>query len=352
MITNVSSGDAQGLPRKLTAVGTVGDVNQLFTVYEKNWNCPDCQQENYASRPRCLRCKKAKPANTNNYVLDPALQALQEGREIEWQEVIDPTSYQVYYYNKTTGATQWERPAELGMAPLATGWFGRGRSGAGSLYEELNKQYLSRPARKQKDFIDPKKYTQEGNQEYNVWYGRYVGDYGDKHDKEPATDRCHLDTDAGFTKADTANNADRKHKRYFCLHFARGMCAKGAECTFYHRIPTPTDDAHTDELFDCFGRQRHNKHKDDMSGVGSFLKPCRTLFVGNLNKAMYATPKDLEDTLWREFGEWGEIESLNVIHRLSIAFPRYRLRTSAEFAKEAMMGQSLASGKEVLSIRW
>jgi hypothetical protein len=27
------------------------------------------------------------------------------------------------------------------------------------------------------------------------------------------------------------------------------------------------DDAACDELFDCFGRQRHNTHKDDMSGV-------------------------------------------------------------------------------------
>jgi hypothetical protein len=40
----------EGLPRKLTAIGTVGSLNQLFTVYEKNWNCTDCGQENYASR--------------------------------------------------------------------------------------------------------------------------------------------------------------------------------------------------------------------------------------------------------------------------------------------------------------
>lgn len=34
-----------------------------------------------------------------------------------------------------------------------------------------------------------------------------------------------------------------------------------------------------------------------MSGVGTFSKPCRTLFVGNLLKAQYPTPKDLEDAL-------------------------------------------------------
>jgi rubredoxin len=47
---SVSSSTKAGLPRKLTAVGTVGEQNQLFTVYEKNWNCPDCGQENYPAR--------------------------------------------------------------------------------------------------------------------------------------------------------------------------------------------------------------------------------------------------------------------------------------------------------------
>ena len=98
---------------------------------------------------------------------------------------------------------------------------------------------------------------------------------------------------------------------------------------FFHRVPLPADDANTDELYDCFGRQRHNKHRDDMSGVGSFMKPCRTLFVGGLVKHKYSTPKALEDAVWKHFAEWGELENVNVIHRLSIAFPRYRLRTSA-----------------------
>jgi hypothetical protein len=32
----------------------------------------------------------------------------------------------------------------------------------------------------------------------------------------------------------------------------------------------------------------------------------------------------LEEVLWRQFGEWGELENINVIHRLSICFVRYR----------------------------
>ena len=111
---------SEGLPRKVTAVGVVGDIGQLFTVYEKNWMCSECNQENYASRGRCFRCKAAKPA-VDNYVGDNALQTFKEGNQIDWQEVIDPVSYQIYYYNRVTGKTQWERPMELGVAPHATG---------------------------------------------------------------------------------------------------------------------------------------------------------------------------------------------------------------------------------------
>ena len=352
------------LPRKVTAMGTVGDMGKLFTVYEKNWTCPDCNQENYASRLRCFRCRKAKPQGEENYIMDPAISAMQAGQSSAWREAIDPTSYQVYYYNTTTGETQWERPAEMGAAPMATGWFGRGRTGstAAQLFANLNKQYLSRPARKQKEFVDASKYHTEGTQEYNIWYGRYVGDsYDDTREKDPAPTRCVLTGDGGSTRADAASNRgdpssstlSRRDRRFFCLHFARGMCAKGSECLYYHRVPTPADDAACDELYDCFGRQRHSKHRDDMSGVGSFMKPCRTLFVGGLVKSSYegGGGKALEDAVWKHFSEWGELENVNVVHRLSIAFPRYRLRTSAEFAKEAMNRQALDGG-EVLSVRW
>ncbi len=235
-----------------------------------------------------------------------------------------------YYHNKQTGQTQWERPAEMGPAPMATGWFGRGQAGssAAKRFADLNTQILSRPARKQKDFIDPKKYHTEGAHEFNIWYGRYIGDMPDNSSgKEAAADRCVVKTDAGATRADSGG-VQRKDKRYFCLHFARGICAKGKDCAFYHRIPTPDDDAQCEEMMDCFGRHKHSTHKDDMNGVGSFMKPCRTLFVGNLLKHKYDTPKALDDAVWKHFEEWGELENVNVIHRLSIAFPRYRLRTS------------------------
>ena len=226
---------------------------------------------------------------------------------------------------------------ELGPTPTASGWFGRGASGsnAPAKYAELNAHYLSRPARKQKEYMDPKKSIHEVGSDFIIWYGRYLSDYSDQGSKDPATTRCVLETDAGFTRADIAqadpnqSNTKRKEKKFFCLHFAHGVCVKGSECPYFHRIPTPEDEARIDELVDCFGRSRHSKHKDDMNGVGSFMKPCRTLYVGNLQKSKYHVAKDLEDAIKRHFSEWGELENCNVIHRLSIAFPRYRYRTSA-----------------------
>ena len=74
---------------------------------------------------------------------------------------------------------------------------------------ELNAKYLSAPAKKQKDQIDPKSFHTEGQNEYNIWYDRYVGDTKDKSSlREPAEDRCKLDRDAGYTKADKGSAAD------------------------------------------------------------------------------------------------------------------------------------------------
>lgn len=164
-------------------------------------------------------------------------------------------------------------------------------STAAQQYKKQNDEYLTRPARKQKDFIDPKKFHMEGANEYNIWYGKYLGDYDKGAKQEAATDRCVLSSDAGMTRADSGG---KKEKRSFCIHFAHGVCAKGKDCTYYHRVPLPEDDARTDEMMDCFGRQRHAQHRDDMDGVGSFMKPCRTLFIGNLLKNKYASPKALE----------------------------------------------------------
>ncbi|CAM9164264.1 unnamed protein product [Phaeothamnion confervicola] len=345
-----------GPNRKVTPVGTIGAVGAAFTVFERNWKCDECQTENYASRQRCLRCRCRKPEGGGGFVEDPALMAALDpaGSPVSpWTEVYDAESRHVYYYHKDSGETQWERPTEMGAAPHATGWFGRGSTNPHAVpreeYDARNARWLARPARKQKEFIESTRSILEGANEYNIWYGRYEGEHWSSRlgKGEKAESRCEVDADAGHTKAD---RIDSKSK-YFCIHFARGGCARGAECQYFHRTPLPTDDATLDQFRDCFGRERHRDQRDDMGGIGSFNDPCRTLYVGGLNRTKYQGPEALEAALWRRFGEWGEVENINVITPKSICFVRYRLRGSAEFAREAMANQPVEGG-EVVNVRW
>ena len=48
-----------------------------------------------------------------------------------------------------------------------------------------------------------------------------------------------------------------KQHQYICLYFARGKCIQGANCTYYHRIPTAEDEKTLPLTNDIFGRDRH-----------------------------------------------------------------------------------------------
>ncbi|EQC29009.1 hypothetical protein SDRG_13344 [Saprolegnia diclina VS20] len=331
--------DDESLPRKLTAVGVQGPTGAAYTVYEKNWHCKDCGQENYARRPRCMRCRAAKVAAPDALVYTAA------NHENKWREALDPSTQKIYYYHIETNATQWERPKEMGAAPHSTGWFGRGQAGIdnASKYEDLNTRLLQRPARKQIDAMPTKNTRMEGGNEYNIWYDKYVGENWD-HTKgqDPAEHRCCVETDGGYTKADKIG----KSNKFFCLHFARGGCARGTECNYFHRLPTMADELRLGMLHDCFGRERHATDRDDMAGAGNFMRNSRTLYVGGLKPKSMVT-----DIVMQAFEEWGEVENVNIVHRLTTAFVRYRHRTSAEFAKEAMSNQALEDS-EILQIKW
>ncbi len=212
----------------------------------------------------------------------------------------------------------------------------------------------------------------EGQQTYNIWYGRYDG--ADANQRllpgEPAPSRCCLSQDAGWTLADK----DTTERRPFCLFFSRGSCGYGTDCQFHHHLPGPIEERHLEATRDIFGRMRHAEHRDDMSGAGCYTSDSRTLYVGNLRADTAATPQlsngggpvptargssaarlspqdATVEMLYRHFGEWGEIENINFIERKNIAFVRYRMRVNAEFAREAMDHQAL-DGKEVISCKW
>lgn len=246
----------------------------------------------------------------------------------------------------------------MGFTVYNTGWFGRGNSGKKykEIYETKNIEYLSRPAIKQaKNLAKQSIAYREGSHEYNIWYNRFAGDsLNNEKSFEPAESRLKVDLHAGYTKADKEIEADEHKKLYFCIFFARGKCAKGVECSHFHRLPTYADVARyeKDMLHDVFGRERHATQRDDMDGVGSFNDPSRTLYIGRVERAKYMdNPKGLREALFRHFSEFGEVENVNVIWRLSIAFVRFRFRTQCEFAKVAMSQQSL-DYDEVLVLRW
>lgn len=198
---------------------------------------------------------------------------------------------------------------------------------------------MNRPARKQaKQLAQEATVNLEQAGAYNIWYNRWQGEGKQKKQGfEKAQSRCRLSKDAGFTKAIPGTP--------ICLHFAHGCCVQGKECPYYHRIPIKKDSFENTK--DCFGREKWKSEREDMSGTGSFEKDQRTIYIGNIR-----TDEDkMEEVVRKHFGEWGDIERINCLKDKGVAFVTYKSRSCTEFAKEAMIGQSL-NDNEILNVRW
>ncbi|KAN0065601.1 Pre-mRNA-splicing factor [Thecaphora frezii] len=274
--------------------------------------------------------------------------------------------------------------------------------------------YRPRPARKQvtperlRALLEVAKPQNSSGGIYNIWHENFSG--GDRNEVKGmvrAETRCDIARDSGYTKADlatrptpasTAAATAESEGAYCCLYFARGCCPHGAECTYLHRLPRPTE--FNDQGRDIFGRSKFGDYRDDMGGVGSMQRVNRTLYVGRIHEELStshggganAAPSlswrdhgktlrggksaydarrhglqgggggtgprrqpyvesDTEKVVRRHFGEWGEIERVKVLHGRACAFVTYRHETSAQFAKEAMFQQSL-DHNEILNVRW
>ncbi|KAM5342339.1 hypothetical protein ACJ41O_013305 [Fusarium nematophilum] len=197
-----------------------------------------------------------------------------------------------------------------------------------------------KPARVQ---IDPDSITSEPPPQtgtiFNIWYNKWSG--GDREDKylskTHAKGRCNVATDSGYTRADGIPGS------FFCLRFARGICSNGQDCDYLHRLPGTYD--HFNPNVDCFGRDKFSDYRDDMGGVGSFMRQNRTIYVGRIH-----VTDDIEEIVARHFAEWGPVEP-RVLNTRGVAFVTYVKEANAEFAKEAMAHQSL-DHDEVLNVRW
>ncbi|MBE7180377.1 MAG: hypothetical protein INR71_04050, partial [Terriglobus roseus] len=87
-------------------------------------------------------------------------------------------------------------------------------------------------------------------------------------------------------------------------------------------------------------------YRDDMGGVGSFLRQNRTLYVGRIH-----VTDDIEEVVARHFQEWGQVDRVRVLPTRGVAFVTYTNEANSQFAKEAMAHQAL-DHSEVLNVRW
>lgn len=244
---------------------------------------------------------------------------------------------------------------------------------------------------------------------FNIWYENFAGADREENEamKAKRETRCDIARDSGYSKADIAlrNQAARSRAGipdegvYCCIHFARGCCPHGVDCNFLHRLPRPND--FPNQARDCFGREKQGGYKDDMSGTGSLSAINRTLYVGRIheehgvsssaantggaawrdggktlkggrsagsaqkngktqdpaayrpqhNSVRSETDNATEKVVRRHFDEWGEIEKLRVLNGRSCAFVTYKYEANAQFAKEAMLNQSM-DHDEILNVRW
>ena len=198
-----------------------------------------------------------------------------------------------------------------------------------------------RPARPQ---VDPSTMKSEPPPQtgtiFNIWYNKWSG--GDREDRylsqTKAAGRCNVAKDSGYTRADNVPGS------YFCLFFAKGLCPRGQDCEYLHRLPGLFDTFNPN--VDSFGRDKHADYRDDMGGVGSFLRQNRTLYVGRIH-----VTDDIEEIVARHFQEWGQIDRVRVLTARGVAFVTYTNEANSQFAKEAMAHQSL-DHEEVLNVRW
>ena len=104
---------------------------------------------------------------------------------------------------------------------------------------------------------------------------------------------------------------------------------------------------------DCFGRSLHPKYKEDGAGIGAFQGGCTTLKVVDFNlPSLTASQKDMAKLFYDLFAPWGEIVDVHFNPSKCVGLVKYAHRFSAEFAREAMMDQTLGNSDEPIMIKW
>jgi len=208
------------------------------------------------------------------------------------------------------------------------------------------REWLKRPARQQVEESKREIAYTEGHYDYNIWYDKYLSNRTEDKEKIPAEYKCNPLLDTGYTRAD---KQQKKNIAYFCLFFARGCCCEGVNCRYYHHVPTYEECQNIENSKDIFGRSRFATSLKDNGGIGLFTKNCRILYVTDMKKK--EQDKEMVKLIYENFEKFGEIEDIQYLPLKASCYIKFSHRCYAEFAKEAMMKQSLV-GEEILSITW
>ena len=208
------------------------------------------------------------------------------------------------------------------------------------------REWLKRPARQQVEESKREIAYTEGHYDYNIWYDKYLSDRTEDKEKIPAEYKCNPLLDTGYTRAD---KQQKKNIAYFCLFFARGCCCEGVNCRYYHHVTTFEECQNIENSKDIFGRSRFATSLKDNGGIGLFTKNCRILYVTDMKKK--EQDKEMVKLIYENFEKFGEIEDIQYLPLKASCYIKFSHRCYAEFAKEAMMKQSLV-GEEILSITW
>ena len=211
------------------------------------------------------------------------------------------------------------------------------------------KEWLKRPARQQVEESKREIAYTEGHYDYNIWYDKYLSDRTEDKEKLAAETKCNPTLDTGYTRAD---KQAKKNNSYFCLYFARGCCCEGVNCRYYHHVPTFEEVQYIENSKDVFGRSRFHTQLKDNGGIGIFTKNCRTLYVSDIKKLEQKDQnREMVKLIYENFSKFGEIEDIQYLPLKASCYIKFTHRCFAEYAKEAMMKQSMV-GEEILSIVW
>lgn len=172
---------------------------------------------------------------------------------------------------------------------------------------------------------------------FNVWYLKWAGGDPSSRHTTKLPFRVNIAQDSGMTQG-------KEGRSPICVFFARGYCYRGKDCLFMHRLPKEGD--YVPPTQDCFGREKLPESRDWMGGVGLLGKTNKTLFVVGFH-----VDDQVEDALYQQFGEFGSIDRIRVLNSKACAFVLFKHESEAQFAKEAMTGQSL-NGTDVLTVKW